>query len=198
MAKSPRNTARNVSAAAAQSTTVEQFNVAQWRLDLTAAFSGLASAATRVLHVVLEGRGKVDPDTAREAITEALIAAGMVEGSPSLKNRVSEAMAVFKAETLPAELPANLQHAAKAVRAASGIKRAPRQGATTTAPKAGDPAPLVALSKAIEQIRAMDGLSPRALELVGELADLAGDLADAVLGTAETRSKAAATSKKTA
>lgn len=165
---------------------VEQFNVAAWRADLIAAFQELASASTKALHVVLAGRGKVEEATAREAITEAFIAAGYDEKGQTIKNRVSEAMAVFKAKALPSVMPANLQHAAKAVREhnkATGEAKArkPRQGATDTKPQAGDPAPLVALSKAIEQVRKMDGLSEAALELIGELADLAGDLADAIL-----------------
>lgn len=183
MAKQSRNTARNASVDSA----VESFNVAAWRADLVTAFTDYASAATKALHVVLEGRGKVEPDTAREAITEAFIAAGAVENSPSLKNRVAEAMCIFNAESLPNSLPSNLQHAAKAVREhkkATGESKA-RQPRQPNPSKAGDPAPLKALADAVEGVRSMEGLSQVALDLVSDLADLVNDLAEAILKPAE-------------
>lgn len=181
MAQAKRNTARNT-----RGNKVEQFNVAAWRERLNSSFSEFASAATKALHTVLEGRGLVEADTAREAIGDAFVAAGMERDSKTWKNRVADVMVIFNAKSLPDTLPSNLQHAAAAVRkhklaTGESTARKPRPGATGTKPQAGDPAPLVALAKAIERVRSMDGLSEAALELVGELIDLAGDLAAAVL-----------------
>lgn len=187
MLQSKRNTARAAAAAAAAAAAVEQFDVAAWRAELCTAFTDLASAATRTLHVVLAGRGKVEAETAREALGDAFEAAGMLRGSKAWKNRVADAMVIFKAESLPSGMPSNLQQAAAAVRkhrveTGKVAARKPRPGKTDTSPKAGDPAPLVELAKAIERVRSIQGLSEAALDLVGELVDLAGDLAEAILG----------------
>jgi|SRR5215217_160210 len=111
------------------------FSVLQWRADITEAASDLMSASTRVLALMLKARNVVEPDTAREAVQEAFGKAyATLQGctfeealtAKSVKNRVADAMAIFKAEVLPNTLPKNLQHAATECRKANRKEQAPK------------------------------------------------------------------------
>lgn len=179
-ARNTRNT-RNTQAAA--------FDIAAWRTDLDAAALNFVSAGAAMLSLMLAARGKVEHDTAREALQHAFgtayaatYAVTFEEAckSKSVMNRVSDGMAIFKAEKLPDSLPGQLQSAAAACRKANpSSKRKPRQ---PVAPKveAKDVKALALLSAALEALRAEAGDNEAALELIGELVDLAGDLADAL------------------
>lgn len=180
------------SAAQAQSQRVAAFDLAKWGESLRAAAFNVESGAKRLLDLALEARGLVEPDTAREKFADAFAAAIVAthhvtdeeaRASKSLKNRVSDAMAVFKCEALPASLPNNLQRAADAVRKANPKPRAPRQ---PVAPKvqASDVNPLALLQAALEALRSQCKDNATALELVGELVDLSSDLAECLAAEA--------------
>lgn len=183
MARSNARNTRNASNA------VAAFNVAAWRADLDAAALNFVSAGKAMLDLMLAARGKVEHDTAREALQHAFGQAYAATyavpfedalKSKSVMNRVSDGMAIFKAEKLPDSLPGQLQSAAAACRKANpSSKRKPRQ---PVAPKveAKDVKALALLSAALEALRAEAGENEVALELIGELVDLAGDLADAL------------------
>lgn len=112
-----------------------QFSVLAWRAEVTEAASDLMSASQRVLTLMLKARGIVEPDTAREAVQDAFATAYAelqgctfeeAKSAKSVKNRVADAMAIFKAVTLPASLPKNLQHAATECRKANRVEQAPK------------------------------------------------------------------------
>ena len=114
---------------------LNQFSVLAWRADVTEAASDLMSASQRVLDLMLKARGIVEPDTAREAVQDAFATAYAelqgctfeeAKSAKSVKNRVADAMAIFKAVTLPASLPKNLQHAATECRKANRVEQAPK------------------------------------------------------------------------
>ncbi len=181
---SKSKTARNTQSA------VAKFDLAAWSADLAAAALNVESGAKQLLDLALAARGKVEADTAREKFGDAFAAAMAkthnvtdeeARASKSFKNRVSDAMAVFKCETLPASLPSNLQRAADAVRKANPPGRKPRAGGK--APKEDNvvsAGPLGMLALALAQLKIKCGDNAAALEIVGELVDLAADLADAL------------------
>lgn len=168
---------------------VAAFNVAAWRIDLDAAALNFVSAGKAMLDLMLAARGKVEHDTAREALQHAFGQAYAATygvtfeeaiKAKSVMNRVSDGMAIFKAEKLPDSLPGQLQSAAAACRKAnSSNKRKPRQPAAPRV-EAKDVNPLALLQAALEALRTEAGENEAALELIGELVDLAGDLADAL------------------
>lgn len=185
-----RSNARNTRKTSnAQAAAVAAFDIAAWRVDLDAAALNFVSAGKAMLDLMLAARGKVEHDTAREALQHAFGQAyASTYGvtfeeackSKSVMNRVSDGMAIFKAKNLPDSLPGQLQSAAAACRKANpSSTRRPRQ---PTAPKveAKDVKALALLSAALEALRAEAGDNEAALELIGELVDLAGDLADAL------------------
>lgn len=178
------------SATARAAAAVVKFDIAQWSADLAVAALNVESGAKQLLDLALAARGKVEPDTAREKFGDAFAAAMAkthnvtdeeARASKSFKNRVSDAMAVFKCEALPASLPGNLQRAADAVRKANPSGRKPRAGGK--APKEDNVVsvgPLGMLDLALAQLKVKCGDNAAALEIVGELVDLAQDLADAL------------------
>ena len=186
MARSNARNARN-----AQSAAIAAFNVAAWRTELDGAALNFVSAGKAMLDLMLAARGKVEHDTAREALQHAFGQAYAATygvtfeeacKAKSVMNRVSDGMAVFKAETLPDSLPGQLQSAAAACRKANPSgKRTPRQPVAKAAKvNASDVKPLALLQAALEALRTEAGENEAALELIGELVDLAGDLADAL------------------
>lgn len=186
--------AKSKSARVAQSAAVK-FDLAAWSADLATAALNVESGAKQLLDLALAARGKVEPDTAREKFGDAFASAMAkthnvtdeeARASKSFKNRVSDAMAVFKCETLPASLPNNLQRAADAVRKANPSKRKPRAGGKP--PKEDNVVsvgPLGMLELALAQLKVKCGDNAAALAIVAELVDLAGDLADALAADAE-------------
>lgn len=184
MARSQNRNTRNAQAAA-----VVAFDIAAWRTNLDAAALSFTSAGKAMLDLMLAARDKVLHDTARDALQHAFGQAYAATygvtfeeacKSKSVMNRVSDGMAVFKAKVLPASLPGQLQSAAAACRKANpSSARKPRQ---PSAPKvnASDVNPLALLQAALEALRTEAGENEAALELIGELVDLAGDLADAL------------------
>lgn len=103
-----------------------KFSVQAWRQDLINAASAQGSSAKQLLNLALSARGQVENDTAREAFADAYVLAYLqlnteltdeqARSLPGIRNRVSEAMAVFKAVVLPVPMPHNLQQAASACR----------------------------------------------------------------------------------
>jgi hypothetical protein len=194
MAKS--NTARNTQSA------VVKFDLAAWSEALAAAALNVESGAKQLLDLALAARGKVEADTAREKFGDAFAAAmakthnvtdDEARASKSFKNRVSDAMAVFKCEKLPASLPSNLQRAADAVRKANPSSRKPRAGGK--APKEDNVVsvgPLGMLELALAQLKVKCGDNATALEIVAELTDLATDLADVLAAETADSSEAQA------
>lgn len=183
MARTSR--ARNLAAA------VTKFNIAEWRSDLCAAALAFDSAAKTLLGLAIAARGKVDADVAKEAFQEAFGAAfAATRGvtfeealkAKTVQNRVSDALAVFKAEKLPGSMPDQLQAAAKACRQANPkASRQPRAGGK--APKQDADPVTVALAmirNGVEQLRHAVGDSAEGLELVASLADLLEETADAL------------------
>lgn len=184
MSRSNARNTRNAQAAA-----VVAFNVAAWRADLDAAALSFTSAGKAMLDLMLAARGKVLHDTAREALQHAFGQAYAATygvtfeeacKAKSVMNRVSDGMAVFKAKNMPASLPGQLQSAAAACRKAN--PSSPRKPRPPVDPKveAKDVKALALLSAALEALRTEAGENEAALELIGELVDLAGDLAEAL------------------
>lgn len=174
-------------------TTVAQFNVEAWRSALEAEATKMESGATRLLKLALEARGVVEVDTAREAFKHAFAAAvASANGitfeeamtSRTVANRTSDCMAVFSAAKLPGAMPASLQRAAAEVRKLPENKKGERGRQTAKAPAAKvdakDVKPLALLSAALDALKGSCGDNAKALELVGELVDLAADLAEAL------------------
>ena len=184
----------NARTSSAHAAAVKSFDLAAWSARLDASALQFTSAAHAMLNLMLEGRGLVEPDTAREKLVHAFASAFCAVNpgvtfeaackAKSVLNRVSDALCVLKAETLPASLPNNLQQAAAAVRKANPSSRKPRQPSGDKAP-VGDVDALVALRAAIEQLRSQATDNAPALELIGELADLAEDVASALAGDAD-------------
>ena len=184
MARSNARNTRNAQAAA-----VAAFDIAAWRTELDAAALSFTSAGKAMLDLMLAARGKVLHDTAREALQHAFGQAYAATygvtfeeacKAKSVMNRVSDGMAVFKAETLPASLPGQLQSAAAACRKANpSSKRKPRQPVAAKV-EAKDVGALALLSAALEALRVEAGENEAALELIGEVVDLVGDIADAL------------------
>ena len=101
--------------------TLNRFSVTEWRDNVETAAKDMVTASKRVLDLVLAAREHVEEETVRDALQHAfgeayadLHGCTFAEAltAKSVKNRVSDAMAVFKAEQLPTALPSNLQHAA--------------------------------------------------------------------------------------
>lgn len=180
--------AKSKTARTAQSAVVK-FDLAAWSADLAAAALNVESGAKQLLDLALAARGKVEADTAREKFGDAFASAMAkthnvtdeeARASKSFKNRVSDAMAVFKCETLPASLPSNLQRAADAVRKANPSSRKPRAGGKADKAQAvgEQPSALAMLENALNVLKAQCAGNATALDLIGELVDLAADLAD--------------------
>lgn len=100
---------------------INRFSVTEWRDNVETAAKDMVTASKRVLDLVLAARDHVEEETVRDALQHAFGEAyADLQGVPfeqalkakSVKNRVSDAMAVFKAVELPSALPGNLQHAA--------------------------------------------------------------------------------------
>ena len=180
--------AKSKTARTAQSAVVK-FDLAAWSADLAAAALNVESGAKQLLDLALAARGKVEADTAREKFGDAFASAMAkthnvtdeeARASKSFKNRVSDAMAVFKCETLPASLPSNLQRAADAVRKANPSSRKPRAGGKADKAQAvgEQPSALAMLENALNVLKAQCAGNATALDLIGELVDLAADIAD--------------------
>lgn len=182
----------------AKAQAVQKFSVNTWRSELDASALSFTTAAAHILRLVIQARGVVEVDTAKEAIQHSFATAYAQANrlefdaackAKSVQNRVSDAMAVFRCESLPAELPSNLQQAAAAVRKASPkAKRAPRQPvASSEGPELavvnvqGSQLDAVSLLElAIEGLVKLAGDNETSLVLLGELKDLALDLTDAL------------------
>lgn len=167
-----------------------QIDMAELRAGLVASALQMVSGATAMLGLVVKARGLVDPDTMREALQDAFGQAYVannpgVEYESALKtstvrNRVSEGMAVFNAETLPDDMPNNIQHAAAAVRKAKAKPRPPKtpDGETGKGKAEGIKAsPLALLQLAIDGLLGQAGDNATLLSLLGDLKDLAADIA---------------------
>lgn len=121
-------TKKALHAANAQAATLNRFSVTDWRDAVEMAARDLMSASKQMLDLVLRARDNVHEDTVRDALEHAFGEAyADLQGIPfeqalkakSVKNRISDAMAVFRAEVLPNVLPGNLQHAAAECRKAN-------------------------------------------------------------------------------
>lgn len=171
-----------------------KFDLAGWAAELNAAALGFESGAKRLLELALAARGKVEHDTAREKFQDAFAAALAVthgvsdeeaRKSKSFMNRVSDAMAILKAAKLPGSMPNNLQRAADAVRKEN------RDPSKTRAPRAGGKAEpdadpiqtaLGMLDNALLQLVTACADNAAAVDLLGDLKDMANDLREALLG----------------
>lgn len=173
-----------------QAQAISKFSVVEWREELCAAALQFDGAAGRLLKLALSARGKVDNDVAKEAFQEAFggsfaatrgVTYEEAIKSKTVQNRVSDALAVFKAEKLPGSMPDQLQAAAKACREANPkAKRAPRAGG-----KPEKDALTVALEmthNGLEQLRHAVGDDAEALAAVASLTDLLASLEEALTG----------------
>lgn len=180
------------SQARALSQSVVKFSIAEWREELCAAALQFDGAAVRLLKLALSARGKVDNDVAKEAFQQAFGGAfASTRGvtfeeavkSKTVQNRVSDALAVFKAKNLPGSMPDQLQAAAKACREANPKpRRAPRAGGKPEK----DPI-TVALEmthNGLEQLRHAVGDDAEALAAIAGLTDLLASLENALTGEA--------------
>lgn len=175
--------------AQAVNTSVAQFSIEAWRTRLDSAALTFVSAGKAMLDLMLEARGKVELDTGREALQHAFGQAYAATynvpfedalKAKSVQNRVSDGMAVLKAEILPGSLPGNIQQAADACRKANPkAGRAPRQPKAPAAKvDAKDVNPLALLNAALEALRSQAGDNSVCLSLISDMVDLAQDLAN--------------------
>lgn len=177
-----------------------QIDMAELRAGLVASALQMVSGATAMLGLVVKARGLVDPDTMREALQDAFGQAYVannpgVEYESALKtstvrNRVSEGMAVFNADTLPDDMPNNIQHAAAAVRKAKAKPRAPKTPDGDTGNGNGKAegikaSPLALLQLAIDGFIDQAGGDTELLDLIGSLKDVAIEIAEALNGPSE-------------
>lgn len=172
-----------------QHATVAAFGIDAWRTKLDASALEFTSAGQHMLELMLEARGKIELDTGREALQHAFGAAYAATynvsfeeavKAKSVQNRVSDGMAILKAEVLPASLPGNIQRAADACRKANpGKPRVARQPKNKDAGTNADASttPLALLSQALEALRNEAGDNQTALSLIGDLVDMAAELA---------------------
>lgn len=188
---------KSAAAQRAQAAAIAKFDLAAWSTELNAAAMGFESGAKRLLELALAARGHVELDTAREKFQDAFAAAlaathGVTDEearkSKSFANRVSDAMAILKAAKLPASMPNNLQRAADAVRKENrdpSKTRAPRAGGKPEPKTSPVETALGMLDNALLQlVKACDG-NDRAVDLMGDLKDLANDLREALLGAGQ-------------
>lgn len=112
MTKSTKSTSTNANASA--------ITIPQWRAKLQTAAKAEVSAATKLLSAVVAARGQFDlaskttEKAVRDAARQAFTKAG--NNPNSVKKRVSDCMAILKAAKLPADLPHDLQNAARDLR----------------------------------------------------------------------------------
>lgn len=199
MSKSTRKTV-------ATATAVVKFDIQAWREAVNESALVYTTAGVTMLNLMIEARGKLELDTAREILQGAFGGAyaqtfGVTFDeackAKTVMNRVSDGMAILKAEKLPESLPGNIQRAADAVRKAnpSGKTRKPRQ---PVAPKvdAGDVNPLALLQAALEALRKQVGDNEDALELITSMVDDAAELASVLLAEAQADKAAKNAAKK--
>jgi len=175
-----------------QANNVESFNIAVWRAEVSEAALSFESAAKVLMGLALKARGMIEADTAREAFKEAFgnafantrgVAFEEAVKSKTVQNRVSDAMAIFGATVLPGSLPDNLQQAAKACREANPKgARKPRAGGK--APAEANPVAdaMAALEAALLDLASACDGNERAVDVLGDLKDMASALRDALLG----------------
>jgi len=187
-----KSNARNTNA---QSQTVAAFSIEAWRTRLDSAALSFVSAGHAMLGLMLEARGKIELDTGREALQHAFgqayaatynVAFEEAIKAKSVMNRVSDGMAVLKADKLPDSLPGNIQQAADACRKANPkAGRKPRQPIAKPATvEAKDVNPLALLEAALEALRSQAGDNQTALSLIGDLVDLAQELGNELASSA--------------
>lgn len=173
---------------------LNRFMVTEWRDNVEAAAKDMVSASKRVLDLVLAARDHVEEETVRDALQHAfgeayadLHGCTFAEAltAKSVKNRVSDAMAVFKAEQLPTALPSNLQHAAaecrKLNRKAKPAANEEGNGDAEEEPglEGADVQPVDAVTQALRAMQASLNLL-RAAAKGATLSSLLDDMADLV------------------
>lgn len=184
---------RKVTETQAQHAAVSKFQIEAWRTALDASALQGISAGKAMLDLMLEARGKVDEDVAREALSFAFgqayattydVPFAEAVKAKSVMNRVSDGMAILKAVELPASLPGNIQRAADACRKANReAGRSPRQPKAPTV-AAKDVNSLALLKAALEALRQEAEGNAVALSLVADLVDMATELADVLAAEA--------------
>ena len=186
----------------AQAKALSKFNVAAWREALMAAVSTAESSGVALTSVVRQAVGMVDEEKAREVFQDAYAsyyatAHGVTDEEArkvkSFRNRVSDCMAVFKADAKEVEgLVGSVQTIAAKVRAAKKGTGTPRQpkGETTKSSElknvvdAGQVKPWALLNLALDALAKECGEDVAALEALGALKDTATELGE-LLGFVE-------------
>lgn len=168
---------------------INRFSVTEWRDNVETAAKDMVSASKRVLDLVLAARDHVEEETVRDALQHAfgeayadLHGCTFAEAltAKSVKNRVSDAMAVFKAEQLPTALPSNLQHAAAECRKLNrkAKEAANEEGQGEEEPQLeGDAQPVDAVTQALRMLQASLNVL-RATAKGATLASLLSDMTD--------------------
>lgn len=172
----------------------DKFSVTTWRDDVETAAKDMVSASKRVLDLVLSARDNVHEDTVRDALQHAFgeayadlqgVAFDQALTAKSVKNRISDAMAVFRAEVLPKVLPGNLQHAAAECRKLNrkaAVEKEPAnepEGGESEQPGLGVSQPVDATHAAVKAMLASLNVLRRAPK-VGVLASLLDDMEDLI------------------
>lgn len=182
-----------------------KFSILGWREALLSAAKAESSSAQQLLCLALDARGKVEKDTAREAFQDAYAAAYVAvrpgctgeqaRKTPSVMNRVSEAMAVFKAEKLPEPMPENLSRAADACRKLNAKPKAvkAKPEAANEEPEDGSEGleldvavsanPMEALFASLEALQRQAVNNQPALDALSSMLDLANDALLALLAS---------------
>lgn len=183
------------------SQTVAAFSIEAWRANLDSAALAFVSSGHRMLGLMLEARGKIELDTGREALQHAFgqayaatynVTFEEAVKAKSVMNRVSDGMAVLKAEKLPDSLPGNIQQAADACRKANPkAGRKPRQPVAKVDAK--DVNPLALLQAALEALRTEAANNSVALSLISDMVDMAQELSDELASQASSEAELAKT-----
>lgn len=178
--------------------TLNRFSVTEWRDNVETAAKDMVTASKRVLDLVLAARDHVEEETVRDALQHAfgeayadLHGCTFAEAltAKSVKNRVSDAMAVFKAEQLPTALPSNLQHAAAECRklnrkAKEAANEEPQEEGDDVEPGLeGDVQPVDPVTQALRALQASLNVlkaTAKGATLTSLLADMT-DLADEIV-----------------
>lgn len=171
---------------------INRFSVTEWRDNVETAAKDMVTASKRVLDLVLAARDHVEEETVRDALQHAfgeayadLHGCTFAEAltAKSVKNRVSDAMAVFKAEQLPTALPSNLQHAAAECRklnrkAKEAANEEPQEGGDDVEPGLdGDVQPVDPVTQALRALQASINVL-KATAKGATLASLLSDMTD--------------------
>lgn len=168
--------------------------LAAWTEAMNRACSASASASSMIFGLVLSAREQgFDPAEVRKVIKDAVLAAGGTDATA--RQRACEAGAVLAYEGDTAVLPNNLQMAYSAInrakKEAKGSGKEPKQVDTRGQKQDA----IKALLLALDRVKGL-ATNPTTLALLGDITDLAQDIAESVEFAAKPAPKTTAAAGK--